>query len=250
SKCVRVDGRRSRLGKVFAAVNSWWDALRDGRQYGYGVVRSAVRMREADAALDESQSMLQGNNAMKDMLAKELDSCRRDLHAVCLGVIEVGCLVPSGGGGMGKPGDSTQVILDRAREELLRLNEALHKRPLSHPASVVGKILGGALKRSVRSAMSEWSGMVGRYRETLALTTKSFLRWRLWTASRREAKHRLAAKHAFAAWHRRNAFDRWRLWRRHVAEILSLWTAGRLLAMQRRCVISWRATVAARRKRR
>ncbi|KAF4753194.1 hypothetical protein FOZ62_001612, partial [Perkinsus olseni] len=164
-------------------------------------------IREADAALDESQSTLDGNNAMKEMLAKELDSCRRDLHAVCLGVIEVGCLVPSCGGGMGKPGDSTQVILDRARAELQRLNEALHKRPLSHPASVVGKILGGALKRSVRSAMSEWSGMLGRYRDTLAVTTK-----------RREAKHRLAAKHAFAASHRRNAFDRWRLWRRHVAE--------------------------------
>ncbi|KAF4655164.1 Serine/threonine-protein kinase 17A [Perkinsus olseni] len=152
SKCVRLDGRRSRLRKVFAAVISSWDTLRDGRQYGYGLVRSTVRMREADAALDESQSMLDGNNAMKEMLAKELDSCRRDLHAVCLGVIEVGCLVPSCGGGMGKPGDSTQdlskalivslrlVILDRARAELLRLNESLHKRPLSHPASVVGKV--------------------------------------------------------------------------------------------------------------
>ncbi|KAF4691083.1 hypothetical protein FOZ63_000284, partial [Perkinsus olseni] len=196
-----------------------------------GLSFTPVQIREADAALDE-------------------DNCRRDLHAVCLGVIDVGCLVPSGGGGMGKPGDSTQVILDRAREELQRLNEALHKRPLSHPASVVGKILGGALKRSMRSAMSEWSGMVGRYRDTLAVTTKSFLRWRLLTVSRREAKHRLAAKHAFAVLHRRNAFDRWRLWRRHVAAILSLWTAGRLLAIQRRCVISWRATVAARRKRR
>ncbi|KAF4686196.1 Serine/threonine-protein kinase 17A [Perkinsus olseni] len=83
-----------------------------------GLSFTPVQIREADAALDESRSILDGNNAMKEMLAKELDNCRRDLHAVCLGVIEVGCLVPSGGGGMGKPGDSTQVILDRAREEL------------------------------------------------------------------------------------------------------------------------------------
>ncbi|EER11410.1 hypothetical protein Pmar_PMAR011073 [Perkinsus marinus ATCC 50983] len=58
-----------------------------------------LEIKTANVALDESQSLLNDKIVMKEILEKELENSRRDLHAICMGVIELGCLVPTGRNG-------------------------------------------------------------------------------------------------------------------------------------------------------